>query len=182
MFDLFFTMAGVLLYIYGVVRLGAAGSRAAVASSPDGPGTLGALVSIGFMVVCTFLFGWWWTNSSSAFQLFASGDMQGIGVCVAFLIAAVVVGGIALAVWWRPQWRLIAGGVVVATGIALLIHAAYYSLVTGTVRISEAMATRPRIPGGVSVTSIIVGRFVFALVAVWLGSMLVKSRHQAGAA
>jgi hypothetical protein len=168
-FDLFFMMAGVLLYVYGVIRLVAAGSRATVASSPDGPDTLGALASISVMVVATFLFAWWWTNSSSAFHLLASGDMQGIGVCVAFLFAAVVVGGLALAIWWRPKWQLIAGGVVPATGIALLIHAVYYSLVTGMVHISEATGSRPRIPGGVSTTAIIVGRFLFALLAVGIG-------------
>ena len=168
----FLALIGLLIYLYGIVRFVAAGSHASLAFSPDGPGTLGGLFSLCLMIVSTFVFGWWWTNFSSSFYLFAQRDFQGIGVCLLFLGTSAIIASIALGVWWRHRWRLAVGVVVLFTGIALGIHALYYSAVSVSATTGRAVAS---MTGG-TVGAIILGRFVFALVALVFGWTLLRRR------
>lgn len=150
-------LAGVLLYVYGLIRLAMAGSRARVAHSPDGPGTLGAVTSLALMIFATFLFGWGWTASSSVFQLLMRKDFQGLLVCGLSLTIAAVFAWLSLGVWWRHRWLQVLRAVSCITGVSLMIHGLYYLAITGT-----------------TVLALVIGRFVFGILILLISAKLLR--------
>jgi len=162
-------LGGVAVYLYGVVRMVAAGRRGRLTTSPDGPGTIGALSSLLAMTVATFLFGWWWTNSSSAFHLLSERDYQGIEVCLLFLSISAALAAFAVGIWWRHKWHRIVGIPVFSTGIALGIHAIYYSTITA-LAVGDPVNRFAAETQGVS--SVVLGRFAFAIIALCVGWLL----------
>lgn len=166
----FIFFVGLLAYLYGLVLVVVGRRSATLLKSPDGPGTVGALFSFGLLVVSTFLLGWGWTNLSSAIDLWQRGDSQGIAVALLFVGISMIVGAVSLGVWWRHRWRVVAGSVILLTGIALGIHAAYYSAISAMALSDKVLASITR----GTVEPVILGRIVFAGIALVVGRALVR--------
>jgi hypothetical protein len=132
-------------------------------------GSLGKGLSLWALAACSFIFASGWTDASTALYLLNTGDYHGVGVSLLFVIVGMGLVILISRLWWRDYMPHLLALVWLSTGWVLLEHAFCYGAITALVYAGNdpymhVAASHARL--------IIIGRFVFALAAITIGSGL----------
>ena len=166
-------LAGLPLYLHSIVRMVTTRTNAKTDSSPDEPGTAGALFILLLIITATFFFGWLWTNAASIIILWRKRDFLGVNNCLFTFMAMAILGGFAINTYWRNK-RQFAGIVLLSAGIMLGIHVLHYS------KISSSFFLHGRAPEFqiANMTVTLIGRSIFAVLALLVGLLLLKRKTE----